>query len=45
VDRDFGKSLENLPALRQVGFQANGRLLDVQNARCSPAAPRAAALE
>ena len=30
--RDFGigKSLQNLPALRQIGFQANRRLLDVQ---------------
>jgi hypothetical protein len=30
--RDFGigKKLHNLPALRQVGFQANRRLLDVQ---------------
>jgi len=30
--RDFGigKSLKNLPMLRQVGFQANRRLLDVQ---------------
>lgn len=30
--RDFGigKSLNNLPAIRQVGFQANRRLLDVQ---------------
>jgi hypothetical protein len=30
--RDFGigKRLQNLPALRQVGFQANRRLLDVQ---------------
>jgi hypothetical protein len=30
--RDFGigKKLTNLPALRQVGFQANRRLLDVQ---------------
>jgi hypothetical protein len=25
-----GKSLKNLPALRQIGFQANRRLLDVQ---------------
>jgi hypothetical protein len=32
--RDFGigKLLKNLPALRQVGFQANRRLLDVQTA-------------
>lgn len=30
--RDFGigKKLNNLPALRQIGFQANRRLLDVQ---------------
>ena len=30
--RDFGvgKRLKNLPALRQIGFQANRRLLDVQ---------------
>ncbi len=30
--RDFsiGKRLENLPALRQIGFRANRRLLDVQ---------------
>jgi hypothetical protein len=32
--RDFGvgKRLKNLPALRQIGFQANRRLLDVQTA-------------
>lgn len=31
--RDFGigKRLENLPALRRIGFQANRRLLDVQS--------------
>jgi hypothetical protein len=29
-DFDIGKRLSNLPALRQVGFQANRRLLDVQ---------------
>jgi hypothetical protein len=31
--RDFniGKRLQNLPALRQIGFQANRRLLDVQS--------------
>lgn len=36
--RDFGigKRLENLPALRQVGFAANRRLLDVQRASCDP---------
>ena len=30
--RDFGigKRLHNLPALREIGFQANRRLLDVQ---------------
>ena len=30
--RDFniGKRLHNLPALREVGFKANRRLLDVQ---------------
>lgn len=34
--RDFaiGKRLENLPALRQVGFNANRRLLDVQQTSC-----------
>ena len=29
-DFDIGKRLKNLPELRQVGFQANRRLLDVQ---------------
>jgi hypothetical protein len=29
-DFDIGKRLKNLPALREVGFQANRRLLDVQ---------------
>jgi hypothetical protein len=29
-DFGVGKSLKNLPALRQIGFQANRRLLDVQ---------------
>ena len=29
-DFDIGKRLKNLPALRQIGFQANRRLLDVQ---------------
>ena len=29
-DFDIGKRLSNLPALRQIGFQANRRLLDVQ---------------
>ena len=34
--RDFriGKRLSNLPALRQVGFTANRRLLDVQQLSC-----------
>lgn len=48
--RDFaiGKRLHNLPFLRQVGFQANRRLLDVQTLsydrrRRVPAAPAAAA--
>ena len=33
--RDFGvgRRLHNLPALRQIGFQANGRLFDVQRVR------------
>jgi hypothetical protein len=36
--RDFGigRRLCNLPALRQVGFQANRRLLDVQRASAHP---------
>jgi len=29
-DFDIGKRLQNLPALREVGFRANRRLLDVQ---------------
>ena len=29
-DFDIGRRIENLPALRQLGFQANRRLLDVQ---------------
>jgi hypothetical protein len=29
-DFDIGKRLHNLPALWEVGFQANRRLLDVQ---------------
>lgn len=38
--RDFriGKRLQNLPALRQVGFSANRRLLDVQRISHDPAA-------
>ena len=35
-DFDIGKRLENLPALRQVGFGANRRLLDVQRTSCEP---------
>ena len=36
--RDFalGKGLQNLPALRQVGFHANRRLLDVQRSSHDP---------
>ena len=36
--RDFGigKRLPNLPALRQVGFPANRRLLQVQRTSCDP---------
>jgi hypothetical protein len=29
-DFDIGRALKNLPTLRQIGFQANRRLLDVQ---------------
>ncbi len=37
--RDFGigRRLQNLPALRQIGFQANRRLLDVQTISHDPA--------
>jgi hypothetical protein len=37
--RDFGigKRLSNLPALRQLAFSANRRLLDVQSLSCDPA--------
>jgi len=37
--RDFGigRRLHNLPALRQIGFQANRRLLDVQQLSHDPA--------
>jgi len=37
--RDFGigKRLCNLPALREVGFSANRRLLDVERLTCDPA--------
>jgi hypothetical protein len=31
VDFQIGKRLQNLPALREVGFRANRRLLDVQH--------------
>ena len=30
-DFEIGKKLENLPALREIGFSANRRLLDVKN--------------
>ncbi len=38
--RDFGigKRLHNLPALREVGFPANRRLLGVQRISCDPSA-------
>ena len=40
--RDFGigKRLPNLPALREVGFPANRRLLEVQRISCDPATER-----
>jgi len=40
--RDFGigKRLTNLPALREIGFQANRRLLDVQRLSHDPAEGR-----
>lgn len=42
--RDFriGKRLQNLPALREVGFSANRRLLGVQQTSCDPIAGAAA---
>lgn len=42
--RDFGigKRLENLPALREVGFRANRRLLDVQRISHDPTIGEAA---
>ncbi|MDP9334413.1 MAG: hypothetical protein M3Q30_14085, partial [Actinomycetota bacterium] len=42
--RDFGigKRLHNLPALREVGFNANRRLLDVQRISHDPAIGEAA---
>jgi hypothetical protein len=38
VDFGIGKGLANLPALRQVGFTANRRLLGVQKISHDPAA-------
>lgn len=35
-DFKIGKRLTNLPALREVGFTANRRLLDVQQLHCDP---------
>ena len=35
-DFDIGKRLTNLPALREIGFTANRRLLDVQQLSCDP---------
>jgi hypothetical protein len=45
--RDFGigKRLHNLPALREVGFKANRRLLDVQRISHDPAIGEAAFAE
>lgn len=37
-DFDIGKQLQNLPALREVGFSANRRLLGVQRTSCDPIA-------
>lgn len=37
-DFDIGKRLTNLPALREIGFKANRRLLDVQQISCDPIA-------
>ena len=42
VDFGIGKGLANLPALRQVGFTANRRLLSVQKISHDPAAGAAA---
>ncbi len=35
-DFEIGKRLTNLPALREIGFNANRRLLDVQQISCDP---------
>jgi hypothetical protein len=35
-DFKIGKRLHNLPVLREVGFSANRRLLDVQRTSCDP---------
>ena len=35
-DFGIGKRLTNLPALREIGFQANRRLLEVQRLNCDP---------
>ncbi len=44
-DFDIGKRLHNLPALREVGFSANRRLLDVQRISHDPALGEAAFAE